>query len=52
VAVRAGHHCCQPLMRRLGVAATTRASFQLYNRREEVDSLAAGLESVGRIFGS
>ena len=50
VAVRAGHHCCQPLMRRLGVAATTRASFQLYNRRGEVDSLVLGLTQVARIF--
>ncbi len=50
VAVRAGHHCCQPLMRRLGVAATTRASFQLYNRRDEVEALLGGLEQVGRIF--
>ena len=50
VAVRAGHHCCQPLMRHLGVAATTRASFQLYNRRGEVDSLVLGLTQVARIF--
>ncbi|MHB1524569.1 MAG: cysteine desulfurase [Candidatus Dormibacteria bacterium] len=50
VAVRAGHHCCQPLMRRLGVAATTRASFQLYNRGDEVEALLGGLEQVGRIF--
>jgi cysteine desulfurase/selenocysteine lyase len=50
VAVRAGHHCCQPLMRRLGVAATTRASFQLYNRGDEVEALVGGLEKVGRIF--
>jgi cysteine desulfurase/selenocysteine lyase len=50
VAVRAGHHCCQPLMRRLGVAATTRASFQLYNRSDEIDVLLGGLAKVGRIF--
>jgi cysteine desulfurase/selenocysteine lyase len=49
-AVRAGHHCCQPLMRRLGVAATTRASFQMYNRGEKVEVLVGGLEKVGRIF--
>ena len=52
VAVRAGHHCCQPLMRQLGVAATTRASFYLYNSRDEVDSLARSLEEVRRIFGA
>ncbi len=51
VAVRAGHHCCQPLMRQLGVAATTRASFYLYNSRQEVDALVRGLEEVNRIFG-
>jgi cysteine desulfurase/selenocysteine lyase len=50
VAVRAGHHCCQPLMRRMGVAATTRASFYLYNTREEVDGLVRGLGEVNRIF--
>lgn len=50
VAIRAGHHCCQPLMRRLGVAATTRASFYLYNTREEVDGLVRGLGEVNRIF--
>jgi cysteine desulfurase/selenocysteine lyase len=50
VAVRAGHHCCQPLMRDLGVAATTRASFYLYNSRDEVDSLVRGLGEVNRIF--
>ena len=42
VAVRAGHHCAQPLMERFGVAATARASFGLYNTREEVDALVAG----------
>ena len=50
VAVRAGHHCCQPLMRRLGVAATTRASFQLYNGRRDVDALVLSLGEVRRIF--
>ncbi|MFZ0994456.1 MAG: cysteine desulfurase [Candidatus Dormiibacterota bacterium] len=50
VAVRAGHHCCQPLMRRLGVSATTRASFYLYNNRDDVDALAAALGDVNRIF--
>jgi cysteine desulfurase/selenocysteine lyase len=52
VAVRAGHHCCQPLMRRLGVAATTRASLYLYNTREDVDALVEALGDVNRIFGS
>jgi cysteine desulfurase/selenocysteine lyase len=51
VAVRAGHHCCQPLMQRLGVAATARASVYLYNTHEEVDALGAALGEVRRIFG-
>ena len=51
IAVRAGHHCCQPLMRRLGVPATARASVYLYNTHAEVDALAAGLTAVKRIFG-
>ena len=50
VAVRAGHHCCQPLMRRLGVSATTRASVYLYNNRDDVDALVAALGDVNRIF--
>ena len=50
VAVRAGHHCCQPLMRRLGVPATVRASFYLYNTRAEVDALGMALADVRRIF--
>jgi cysteine desulfurase/selenocysteine lyase len=50
VAVRAGHHCAQILMERLGVAATTRASFAVYNTREEVDRLIAGLHDVRRVF--
>jgi cysteine desulfurase/selenocysteine lyase len=51
VAVRAGHHCAQPLMKRLGVAATTRASFAVYNTTEEVDRLIEGLHDARRIFG-
>ena len=51
VAVRVGHHCAMPLMERLGVAATVRASFGLYNTLEEVDALADSLESVREIFG-
>ncbi len=52
VAVRSGHHCAQPLHRRLGVAATTRASFYLYNTEEEVDRLAAVLHEARRFFAS
>jgi cysteine desulfurase/selenocysteine lyase len=51
IAVRAGHHCNQPLMRRLGVAATTRASFYLYNDRDDVDALCDGLEAAVELFG-
>ncbi len=51
VAVRAGHHCAQPLMRALGVPATARASFYLYNQREEVDALVEGLLEAGEYFG-
>ena len=51
VAVRVGHHCAQPLMDRLGVAATARASFGLYNTKAEVEVLAEALESVKEIFG-
>ena len=50
IAVRAGHHCAKPLLRRLGVQATTRASFYLYSTTEEVDALVAGLERVKRFF--
>ena len=51
VAIRAGHHCCQPLMHRLGVAATARASLALYTTREEIDALAAALHKVREVFG-
>ncbi len=51
IAVRAGHHCAQPLMRRLGVPATTRASCWVYNTTDELDRLAEGLMTVRRIFG-
>jgi cysteine desulfurase / selenocysteine lyase len=51
VAIRAGHHCCQPLMQRLGVAATNRASFYLYTLPEEIDRLADGLHRVRKVFG-
>ena len=50
VAVRAGHHCCQPLHEILDVPATARASFYLYNIPEEIDRLAAGLEKAQRLF--
>jgi cysteine desulfurase/selenocysteine lyase len=50
IAVRAGHHCAKPLLRRLGVQATTRASFYLYSTTEEVDALVAGLDKVKRFF--
>ncbi|MGH3134283.1 MAG: cysteine desulfurase [Gaiellaceae bacterium] len=51
VAIRAGHHCCQPLMRKLGVAATNRASFYLYSIQEEVDRLVDGLHKVKTSLG-
>ncbi len=50
IAIRSGHHCAQPLMRWLDVAATSRASFQVYNSYDDVDALKAGLEKAGRIF--
>ncbi len=51
VAIRAGHHCCQPLMSRLGVAATNRASFYLYTVPEEIDRLVDGLHKARKILG-
>jgi cysteine desulfurase/selenocysteine lyase len=51
VAVRAGHHCAQPLMERLGVAATARASFGVYTTEEEIDRLVEGLHDVRKVFG-
>ena len=50
VCVRAGHHCTQPLMRRLGVPATSRASFAVHNTRADVDRLIEGLGQVRRVF--
>lgn len=50
IAVRTGHHCAQPLMDRLGVLGTVRASFALYNTKEEVDAFVAGLERVVKMF--
>jgi cysteine desulfurase / selenocysteine lyase len=51
IAIRAGHHCCQPLMDRLGVPATARASLALYNTREDVEALVKGLATVREVFG-
>ena len=51
VAIRAGHHCAQPLMEALGVPATARASFGIYNDAADIDALAKGIERVTRIFG-
>ena len=50
VAIRAGHHCCQPLMARLGVPATARASVALYNTREDIDALVRALRTVREVF--
>jgi cysteine desulfurase/selenocysteine lyase len=50
VCIRAGHHCCQPLMAKLGVAATNRASFYLYTIPDEVDRLVQGLDKVRQVF--
>ena len=50
IAVRTGHHCAQPLMDRLGISGTVRASFALYNTKEEVDALVAGLDRVRKMF--
>jgi len=51
IAIRAGHHCAQPVMQCYGVAATARASFGLYNTLAEVDALAAGIHKVKKVFG-
>jgi cysteine desulfurase / selenocysteine lyase len=51
VAIRAGHHCAQPLMERLGQVATARASFYIYNNHADIDALIEALESAGRFFG-
>ncbi|MBA2441696.1 MAG: cysteine desulfurase [Rubrobacter sp.] len=52
IASRSGHHCCQPLMRRLGVSSTARASFYLYNTGDEVDRLAEALAEARKFFGA
>ena len=51
IAIRTGHHCAQPVMERFGVPATVRASFSVYNLREEIDALAAGIGKVLEVFG-
>jgi cysteine desulfurase/selenocysteine lyase len=51
VCVRPGHHCAKPLMRKLGVTATARASIGLYNDEHDIDTLIEGLEHVGTVFG-
>ena len=51
VAVRAGHHCAKPLMRELGVAATARLSFYVYNTEEDIDATVTGLRKAGELFG-
>ncbi|RMF05085.1 SufS family cysteine desulfurase [Candidatus Woesearchaeota archaeon] len=51
VYVRAGHHCAMPLMKRLGVPATARASFHIYNNRDDIDALVEGINDVKKVFG-
>ena len=50
IAVRTGHHCAQPLMIRLGIQGTVRASFALYNTKEEIDALVDGIRRVSKMF--
>jgi cysteine desulfurase/selenocysteine lyase len=52
IAIRTGHHCAQPVMERFGIPATARASFGLYNTREEADALVSGLRKVSEVFGT
>ena len=51
ICIRAGHHCAQPLMRRLDVPATARASFYIYNDRSDIDALIEGVHKAKEIFG-
>jgi cysteine desulfurase/selenocysteine lyase len=51
IAIRTGHHCAQPVMTRFGLDATARASFGLYNTKEEIDALVRGLHKVREVFG-
>jgi cysteine desulfurase/selenocysteine lyase len=50
IAVRTGHHCAQPLMTRLGISGTVRASFAMYNTQEEIDLLVSGIRRVSEMF--
>lgn len=50
IAVRTGHHCAQPLMIRLGIQGTVRASFAMYNTKEEIDVLVEGIKRVSKMF--
>jgi cysteine desulfurase/selenocysteine lyase len=50
IAIRTGHHCAQPVMKRFGIPATARASFAVYNTKEEIDALAAGIQKVREVF--
>ena len=50
IAIRTGHHCAQPVMERFGIAATARASFGLYNTKQEIDALVRGIQNVKEIF--
>ena len=50
IAIRTGHHCAQPVMERLGIPATARASFAFYNTKSEVDALTAALKKVREVF--
>jgi len=50
IAIRTGHHCAQPVMQCFGVPATARASFALYNTKQEVDALVRGIEKVREVF--
>ena len=50
IAIRAGHHCCMPLMKKLGISGTCRASFSIYNTKEDVDKLVEGLKKVQEVF--
>ena len=51
IAVRSGHHCCEPLMKRFGISATARASIALYNNHEDIDALIESLGKVHQLFG-
>ena len=51
IAIRAGHHCAQPVHERYGIPATARASFYIYNTKQEVDALIGGLKKIAEYFG-